>query len=118
VADRDPGCLFCRLVAGEIPADVLRRSDRTLAFRDVNPQAPTHVLVVTIEHHRDVAELVAADPGLAAELLGAASAVAAEQGLAATGYRVLTNVGRDAGQDIPHVHLHVLGGRRMTWPPG
>jgi histidine triad (HIT) family protein len=111
-------CLFCRIVAGEIPADAVRRSPGTLAFRDINPQAPTHVLVVTLAHHRDVAALATADPALAAELLAEAAGVATAEGLTGTGYRVVTNVGDDGGQTVPHVHVHVLGGRRMTWPPG
>lgn len=116
-------CLFCRMVAGEIPADVVHRTDRVLAFRDINPQAPTHVLVIPTEHHRDVGSLVAADPALLGEVVAAAHAVAAEEGLvgedgAEPGYRLVTNTGREAGQSVFHVHVHVLGGRRMEWPPG
>ncbi|SFL01400.1 histidine triad nucleotide-binding protein [Geodermatophilus ruber] len=115
-------CLFCRIVAGEIPADAVRETDRTLAFRDIDPQAPTHVLVIPREHHRNVAALAAADPGLLAELVDAAHAVAQQEGLVTDGsdpgYRLVTNTGPQAGQSVDHVHLHVLGGRRMTWPPG
>jgi histidine triad (HIT) family protein len=111
-------CLFCRIVAGDIPADVVRAADATLAFRDIDPKAPTHVLVVTKDHYPDAASLVAADPGLAAALLAEATAVAALEGLAEGGYRIVLNTGRDGGQTVPHVHAHVLGGRAMTWPPG
>ncbi len=111
-------CLFCRIVAGSIPADVVRESDRTVAFRDIDPQAPTHVLVVTRDHYPDAAALAAADPGLAAVLLAEATAVAVLEGAAATGYRIVLNTGREGGQTVEHVHAHVLGGRPMTWPPG
>lgn len=114
----EPDCLFCRIVAGEVPADVVRASERTLAFRDVAPQAPTHVLVVTREHYRDAAALVAAGSGLAGILLSEATAVAAAEGVATTGYRIVLNTGTQGGQTVGHVHAHVLGGRPMTWPPG
>ena len=112
-----PGCLFCRIVAGEVPAEVVHRTARTLAFRDVAPQAPTHVLVVPREHHADVAALTAADATLAAEVLQAAVAVAAQEGLDG-GYRLVANTGPDGGQTVHHLHLHVLGGRGLGWPPG
>lgn len=114
--DRD--CLFCRIVSGDVRATVVRDSPRTLAFRDVNPQAPTHVLVIPKEHHSSAAELARIDPGLAAELLLEAAAVAADEGIADSGYRVVFNTGSGAGQTVFHVHAHVLGGRRMAWPPG
>ncbi len=112
-----PDCLFCRIVAGEIPSTVVRETDRTVAFRDVTPQAPSHVLVVPREHHADAAALTDADPGLAAELLSAAVAVARQEGLG-DGYRMVFNTGADGGQTVFHVHLHVLGGRGLGWPPG
>jgi histidine triad (HIT) family protein len=116
-------CLFCRMVTGEIPADVVHSTDRVLAFRDINPQAPTHVLVIPKEHHRNVAALAAADAGLLAEVVSAAHAVARQEGLVQDGgvepgFRVVTNTGPQAGQSVEHVQLHVLGGRRMGWPPG
>jgi histidine triad (HIT) family protein len=116
-------CLFCRMVAGEIAPDVVRETDRTLAFRDINPQAPTHVLVVPREHHATLGALAAADPGLTAELVAAAHAVALQEGLVADGgaepgYRLVANTGPQAGQSVHHVHLHVLGGRGLGWPPG
>jgi histidine triad (HIT) family protein len=113
-----PDCLFCRIVAGEIPADVVRDSGRTLAFRDISPQAPTHVLVVTKDHHANAAALTAGDPGLASVLLAEAVAVAVMEGVAESGYRLVLNTGSQGGQTVDHVHVHVLGGRHMAWPPG
>ena len=116
-------CLFCRMVAGEIPADVVHRTDRVLAFRDINPQAPTHVLVIPQDHHVTAAALAAADPSLLAEVVRVAQAVAEQEGLATDGgaepgYRLVTNTGPAAGQSVHHVHLHLLGGRGLGWPPG
>lgn len=111
-------CLFCKIVAGEIPAEIVYETDRTLAFRDVNPQAPTHVLVVPREHHRDAAALAAADQGLADEVLKTAHAVASQEGVAESGYRLVFNTGPEAGQTVFHVHGHVIGGRGLKWPPG
>jgi histidine triad (HIT) family protein len=103
-------CLFCRILAGDIPAEVVYETDRTLAFRDIAPQAPTHVLVIPREHHPNAAALAAADPGLLAEVVGAAAAVAASEGIAESGYRLVFNTGPAAGQTVFHAHLHVLGG--------
>ncbi|WP_084965045.1 histidine triad nucleotide-binding protein [Thermoactinospora rubra] len=111
-------CLFCKIVAKEIDADVVHETDTTLAFRDINPQAPTHVLVVPKEHHADAAALAEADRGLADDVLKAAHAVAVQEGVAETGYRIVFNTGPGAGQTVFHVHAHVLGGRGLTWPPG
>lgn len=111
-----PDCLFCRIVAGEIPATVVKEGDRVLAFGDVNPQAPTHVLVVPRDHHDNVAALAAADPDALAELVTITSAIAADGG--EDSYRLVFNTGERAGQSVFHVHGHVLAGRRMTWPPG
>jgi diadenosine tetraphosphate (Ap4A) HIT family hydrolase len=108
-------CLFCKIAAGEIPADVVRETDQTVAFRDINPQAPTHVLVIPREHHRDVGELVR-DKSLLAAVMSEATAVAADEGL--DSYRLLFNTGSGAGQTVFHAHAHVLGGRGMNWPPG
>lgn len=110
-------CLFCRIVASEIPATVVHETDEVLAFRDIAPAAPTHVVVVPKAHHQDVAALAAADPGLAGRLLAAGADVAAQEGLG-DGFRLVFNTGADGGQTVFHVHLHVLGGRAMTWPPG
>ena len=116
-------CLFCRMVAGEIPADVVHQTDRILAFRDIAPKAPTHVLVIPKEHYATAAALVAADPALLGEVVAGAQAVALQEGLVTDGgtepgYRLVTNTGPQAGQSVHHVHFHVLGGRYMEWPPG
>jgi histidine triad (HIT) family protein len=113
-----PDCLFCGIAAGQIPATVVVDGKRTVAFRDLNPQAPTHVLVVPREHYANVAELAAAGGGLLDELVTVAREVAEAEGIEATGYRIVFNTGRDAGQTVEHVHAHLLGGRPMTWPPG
>lgn len=105
-------CLFCRIVAGEVPATVVAETEHTVAFRDVAPQAPTHVLVVPREHHADAASCADADPGLLGEVLAAAVAVARAEGLDG-GYRLIVNTGSDAGQTVHHLHVHVLGGRVM-----
>jgi len=112
----DTDCLFCSIVAGDVPAEVVATSERSLAFRDVNPQAPTHVLVVPRAHHRDAAELAAADPAGVADLVAVAAEVATQEGLA--GYRLVLNTGAEAGQTVFHTHLHVVGGRDLGWPPG
>ena len=110
-------CLFCGIVAGDIPATVVRQTERTLAFRDLNPGAPTHVLVVPRDHYADAAELAAADPAYMGEVVAAAAAVAEQEDLTG-GYRLVANTGDDAGQTVHHLHIHVLGGRSMSWPPG
>jgi histidine triad (HIT) family protein len=109
-------CLFCRIVAGEIPATIVHETDDVIAFRDISPQAPTHVVVITKRHVADVTELVA-DPGLAAALLTGVADVALGQGLVER-FRTVFNTGSDGGQTVFHVHAHVLGGRPMGWPPG
>jgi histidine triad (HIT) family protein len=111
-------CLFCAIVAGEIPATTVLETDRVLAFRDINPQAPTHVLVVPKTHYPDVATLADADAALLGEVIGAVQQVAAAEAVDETGYRVVFNTGAEAGQTVPHVHAHLLGGRSLTWPPG
>ena len=110
-------CLFCRIVAREVPATIVHEGRRTLAFRDVNPQAPTHVLVIPTLHFANAGELADADPGYAGELLATAAEVARQEGLDG-GYRLVTNTGADAGQSVDHVHIHLLGGRSLDWPPG
>ena len=110
-------CLFCKISAGEIPVDLVLETESALAFRDIDPQAPTHVLVIPREHFADVAELAAANPELAGHLLQLAAQVAAQEGLI-NGHRIVTNTGSDGGQSVGHVHLHLLGGRGLTWPPG
>jgi histidine triad (HIT) family protein len=113
-----PECLFCSIVTGEIPAEKVVESERTVAFRDINPQAPVHVLVVPRQHYPDLAAVAAAGDGLLAEIATQAHRVAVEQGVADSGYRVVFNTGADGGQTVGHVHAHVLGGRPLAWPPG
>jgi histidine triad (HIT) family protein len=113
----DADCLFCKIVAGKIPADVVHESETTLAFRDLQPQAPTHVLVIPRSHYANAAELAAGEPATSAHLFDAARAVAEQEGLE-DGYRLVLNTGAAAHQTVFHAHLHVLGGRTMTWPPG
>ncbi len=113
----DSRCLFCRIVAGEVPARIVHRDDDVIAFHDTNPQAPTHVLVIPTRHIRSVAELSDADRNVAGHLLLTAARVAGELGLQA-GYRLVTNIGRQGGQHVDHLHVHLLGGRPMRWPPG
>ena len=103
-------CLFCRIVAGEIPANVVHETDTTLAFRDIGPKAPVHVLVIPKAHHTDVTSLAEADPALAGQVLVAAAAVAKAEGLLADGFRTIFNTGRYGGQEVFHVHAHVVGG--------
>jgi histidine triad (HIT) family protein len=111
-------CLFCKIVAGEIPSTVVHETESTFAFRDIDPQASTHVVVVPREHHPDAAALAEADPALAGAVLAAAGEIARVEGVAESGYRLVFNTGPDANQTVPHAHLHVIGGRPMTWPPG
>lgn len=111
-------CLFCKIISGEIPADLVAESSRAIAFRDINPQAPTHVLVIPRDHHPGLAALAGVDAGLLAEVTLLAHRVAEDEGVAAEGYRVVFNTGSRAGQTVFHVHAHVLGGRDLAWPPG
>jgi histidine triad (HIT) family protein len=113
-----PDCLFCGIAGGQIPATIVSANSRTIAFRDINPQAPVHVLVIPRAHHANLAELGAAEADLLGELVTHAKEVAVAEGVADTGYRVVFNTGPEAGQTVNHVHAHVLGGRRMSWPPG
>jgi histidine triad (HIT) family protein len=111
-------CLFCGIAAGEIPATRVLESPRTIAFQDINPQAPLHVLVIPKEHHQNLAAVAEAGDGLLDEIAAQAALVAAKAGVAETGYRVVFNTGDHAGQAVHHVHAHVLGGRPLGWPPG
>lgn len=110
------GCVFCKIVAGEIPAQIVKQSDGIIAFTDMNPQAPTHVLVIPTTHIGSLND--AKDSGLLGSLLVFARDLAKEKGLATRGYRVVLNTNPDGGQTVFHLHLHVLGGRIMNWPPG
>jgi histidine triad (HIT) family protein len=112
-------CLFCRIVAGEIPAKVVKRTPDALAFHDIDAKAPVHVLVIPTRHVPAVRNAVGAEgEALLGKLLAFSAEVATDLGLDARGYRIVTNTGPDAGQSVDHLHLHVLGGRRFTWPPG
>jgi histidine triad (HIT) family protein len=114
----DPTCIFCRIVAGEIEAKILHSSDSVLAFRDLKPEAPTHVLLVPKAHVRDMTEIGDEHADMLAELVQAAAHLAETEGIADSGWRLVANVGPDAGQSVLHLHLHLLGGRAMGWPPG
>jgi histidine triad (HIT) family protein len=111
-------CLFCKIVAGEIPASEVASSERTYAFRDISPAAPVHVLVVARTHITNAAEVTAEHGDIVAEMLVMAGRIAQQEGVAESGYRLVFNVGEDALNSVPHLHLHVLGGRKMGWPPG
>ncbi len=113
----DP-CLFCRIVSGEIPADVVHETERVLAFRDIAPKAPTHVLVIPKRHLASLGAAEDEDAGLLGEVMMAARDVAVGAGIDESGFRVVANTGDDGGQTVHHLHLHVMGGRAMGWPPG
>jgi histidine triad (HIT) family protein len=111
-------CLFCKIVAGQIPATIVFQDDHVVAFKDITPRAPTHVLIVPRRHVASLNDLGADDDALVGEMVRAAAAIATEQGLADRGYRTVFNCNADAGQTVFHIHLHLLGGRTMAWPPG
>ena len=111
-------CLFCRIAAGDIPADIVHADERMIAFRDINPQAPMHVLVVPRRHIATLDDLSPDDDQLVGEMMRRAAALARESGYADRGYRTVFNCNADAGQTVFHIHLHVIGGRSLTWPPG
>ncbi|MDQ3957849.1 MAG: histidine triad nucleotide-binding protein [Actinomycetota bacterium] len=110
-------CLFCKIAAGEIPSETVHRSDSVVAFRDINPAASTHILVIPVRHVASAAELEDADGPLLAEIFETMTTLARQEGLE-SGYRIVTNVGPDAGQSVHHLHFHLIGGRNMSWPPG
>jgi len=111
-------CLFCKIIAGQTPATFVYQDDRVVAIKDINPQAPMHVLVIPRRHISSLNEVTAGDDGLVGELIRRGAALAAEHGHSNRGYRTVFNTNADAGQTVFHIHLHVLGGRRMAWPPG
>jgi histidine triad (HIT) family protein len=111
-------CLFCKIIAGQIPGSIVYQDDRVVAFKDINPQAPTHVLVVPRRHIASLNDLAPEDDGLVGEIVRRGAALAKAAGHADRGYRTVFNTNADAGQTVFHIHLHVLGGRTMTWPPG
>jgi histidine triad (HIT) family protein len=111
-------CIFCKIASGDIPAEKIFENDSVIAFRDLNPQAPLHALVIPKKHISTINDLTAEDTALVGEMFLAARQVAADNGLSARGYRTVMNCNAEAGQTVFHIHLHVLGGRAMTWPPG
>jgi histidine triad (HIT) family protein len=113
-----PDCIFCRIAAGEIPANLIYQDERMVAFRDLNPQAPVHLLLIPRRHIANLAAAEAGDADLLGELLVTAARLAVSEGVSASGYRVVANTHRDAGQSVDHLHFHLLGGRALSWPPG
>ncbi len=111
-------CLFCRIIAGDIPSKKIYEDERLIAFSDIQPQAPMHVLVVPREHIATLNDLAPAHDALVGEMIRRGAAIAAEQGYAASGYRTVFNCNADAGQAVFHIHLHVIAGRKLAWPPG
>ncbi len=111
-------CLFCRIVAGELPAAQVYSDAAVVAIRDISPQAPTHILLLARKHIPSVRDIAKADHGVMTEICSAATEVAKQEGIADAGYRLVINVGRDGGQTVDHLHVHLLGGRPMAWPPG
>ena len=111
-------CLFCKIIAGEIPAKIVHQDDRLVVFSDINPQATLHVLVVPRRHIATLNDLQPGDDGLVGEMVRRAATIAAERGYDARGYRTVFNCNADAGQTVWHIHLHLLAGRRLSWPPG
>jgi histidine triad (HIT) family protein len=111
-------CLFCAIVAGDVEADVVHSGDNVVAFRDINPQAPVHILIIPKEHIESVKAIRDRNAGLLAEIFQAAGHLAKAEGVDRTGWRLVTNVGEQAGQSVHHLHFHLLGGRPMKWPPG
>ena len=111
-------CLFCKIVEKKVPAKIVHEDDQALAFDDINPQAPVHTLIIPKKHVVDLQDCITQDQGLLVQLLVTCTKVAKQKGLSESGYRIVTNTGRNGGQTVFHLHLHVLGGRHMTWPPG
>ena len=114
----DPSCLFCRIARGEIPATIVHQDDRLIAFRDINPQAPTHLLIIPREHVATLNDLGASHREIVGDMHLLAAALARSEGVADGGWRTVMNCGSDGGQTVFHLHLHVLGGRPLRWPPG
>ena len=114
----DSSCLFCKIAAREIPAEILRESDRVMAFRDLDPKAPTHILLIPKEHVVSLADVTDDHGAMLADIAQAASHLARTEGIDQTGWRLVSTVGPDAVQSVFHLHFHLLGGRQMLWPPG
>jgi histidine triad (HIT) family protein len=117
-SDRDPECLFCKIVGGQIPASIVLQDNQVTAFRDINPQLPTLVLIVPNQHIANTDSLAPEHDGLVGAVVRAARTIASQEGLSERGYRLVFNTGPDANNTVAHLHLHLLGGRAMTWPPG
>ena len=113
-----PDCLFCKVISGEIPGTIVHKDDRLVAFRDIDPKAPMHVLIVPRRHIASLNDLLPGDDAVVGEMVRRAATIAAEHGYAERGYRTVLNCNADAGQTVFHIHLHLLGGRRLGWPPG
>jgi histidine triad (HIT) family protein len=111
-------CVFCRIGRGEIPADIVYKDDEVVAFRDINPQGPVHVVIIPVEHIPGIKEAEERHQGLVGKLMLVAARIAQDEGIADSGYRLVVNQGREAGQSVDHLHVHVIGGRAMHWPPG
>ncbi len=116
--ESDPDCLFCKILAGEIPAEIVYESDSAIAFRDINPQAPTHLVIIPRKHIATINDIETGDNALVGSLYSAARDIAAADGFADDGYRVVMNCNEAAGQTVFHIHLHLLSGRSLSWPPG
>lgn len=114
----DTSCIFCRIAAREIPAEILRESDRVVALRDIDAKAPTHILLIPKDHIESMTDISDADGALLADIVQSAAHLARTEGIAESGWRLVGNVGPDAGQSVFHLHFHLLGGRSMAWPPG
>ena len=114
----DSSCIFCKIAAREIPAEILRESDRVVAFRDLDPKAPTHILLIPKDHIASLEDLTDEHGAMLADIAQAAAHLARTEGIDQTGWRLVSNVGPDAGQSVFHLHFHLLGGRKMRWPPG
>jgi histidine triad (HIT) family protein len=117
-ARRDPSCLFCKIVAGEIPSTSVVEDETVIAIRDISPRAPTHVVVMPRDHIRSAAELTDADAELVGHIFALAADIARSEGIADGGYRIVTNIGAWGGQTVDHLHFHLMGGRSFSWPPG
>ena len=116
--ERDPNCLFCKIIAGDIPGDFVHRDDLVLAIRDITPKAPTHLLLMPVEHVPSAASLTEEHAPMLGRLFSVGANLAREAGIDESGYRIVTNSGSGAGQSVFHIHFHLMGGRSMGWPPG
>ena len=111
-------CLFCKMISGEIPCDIVYENESVFAFRDIDPKAPTHILLIPRKHIRSINELGESEQNLAGELLLTAKKIAKDEGIDESGFRTIFNTNSDGGQTVFHIHMHILGGRKMAWPPG